>query len=111
MENDNSVKRDLAFAGLGVVAFYAILILATVLDGWLGLSAVYNLVTIALAFLKVATASAITWVLLRVGFKNTIGKDFGKSFDIGWSSMSSVEKARWTIGAFVVLFFAIMLVV
>jgi len=109
MNKDNSVKRDIGFAALGVAIFYAILVAANSVDGWLGLSAAYNLVSVASVFLKVVVASAFTWILMRIGFKNTLGKDFGNNFDKGWSSMTPEENARWMIGTFIVVFFAIIL--
>lgn len=106
---NNSVKRDIGFAALGVVVFYLILLVAGFVDSWLGLDAAYNLVSVAATFLKVVTASAFTWVLMRIGFSNTLGADFGDKFDEGWKNMLPVEKARWIIGVFVTVFLAIIL--
>lgn len=106
---NNSVKRDIGFAALGVVVFYVILVVAGMLDSYLGLDAAYNLVSVASTFLQVVTASAFTWVLMRIGFKNTLGADFGNKFDEGWKSMANVEKARWIIGVFVAVFLSIIL--
>lgn len=106
---NNSVKRDVGFAALGVVVFYTILLIANVVDSWLGLSAAYNLVSVASVFLKVVTASAFSWVLMRICFKNTLGSDFGDNFDKGWSGMSHIEKTRWMIGVFITIFLSIIL--
>lgn len=109
MNTDNSIKRDLIFASIGVFLFYLILILANTIDGVFGLSAAYNLVDIASTFLKVVVSSALTWGIFRIAFKNTIGKDFGSVFDNGWGLMKPVEKARWIIGGFIVIFMAIII--
>jgi hypothetical protein len=109
MNKDNSLKRDIGFAALGVIGFYAVLVIANYIDQSLGLSAAYNLVDVASIFLKVAVASALSWGLMRIAFKNTLGKDFGSKFDEGWASMRAVEKARWMIGVFITVFLAILL--
>ena len=108
MEKNNSVKRDLGFAAIGIAAFYLILMVANVLDSWLGIDAAYNLVSVASVFLKVTVASALSWVVLRLSFKNTLGKDFGDILDRGWNGMKNTEKTRWMIGVFVALFLAII---
>jgi hypothetical protein len=41
-------------------------------------------------------------------FPATLGKDFGGVFNEGWAQFSIKEKAHWIIGAFLVIFFAIM---
>lgn len=107
---DNSIKKDILVALISIVAFYAILVGANVADAKLGLVQVFSLVDIASVAMKVATASALAWVLKRVVFTKTLGKDFGEKFDKGWSSMTDVEKARWTIGAFLALFAVIAMV-
>ncbi len=109
MDKENGVKRDIGFAALGVVVFYVILVLANVVDTWLGLDAAYNLVSVASAFLKVVVSSAFTWVLMRIAFKNTLGSDFGTTLDTGWKNMTPIEKTRWMVGTFVAVFLAIIL--
>lgn len=83
--------------------------IANLLDNLLGIDAAYNLVSVASVFLKATVASALSWVVLRLGFKNTLGKDFGDILDIGWNGMKNTEKARWMIGVFVALFLAIVI--
>ena len=107
--NDNSVKKDIGVAAIAVVAFYLILLVANWVDARFGLSEVYNLVDIASVTLKVATASAIAWILKRVVFAKTLGKDFGDTFNKGWDAMTTQEKARWTIGTFLVIFVSVIL--
>ena len=109
MNKDNSVKKDLIIAGFSVVAFYIVLIFAGWADRAFGLTEAYTLVDIASLGLKVATASALAWVLKRLVFSQTLGKDFGNTFNIGWGLMSGTEKARWIIGTFLVIFVSVML--
>lgn len=109
MSKDNSVKKDIWVALGSVIAFYVMLVVAGWADAKFGLAQAYTLVDIASLVVKVATASAIAWVLKRVIFTNTIGKDFGGVMNEGWAQLSLKEKTRWIIGAFLVIFFAVML--
>lgn len=106
--NDNSVKKDIWLVIGSIIGFYAVLLGASWVDLKLDLAQAYTLADIACVSLKVATASALAWILKRLVFTNTLGKDFGKSFNEGWADMSLVEKARWTIGTFLVVFTTIM---
>lgn len=109
MNKDNSVKKDIWVAIGAIVVFYVMLLAAGWVDAKFGLAQAYTLVDIASLGVKVATASAIAWILKRVIFSNSIGKDFGGVFNEGWAQMTLKEKTRWIIGTFLVLFFAIML--
>lgn len=108
MSKDNSVKKDLWIAGGSVVGFYVLLIIAGWLDSVFGLTEAYTLVDVASLGLKVATASAFAWILKRLVFTNTLGKDFGGVFNEGWAQFSIKEKAKWIIVTFLVIFFAVM---
>ena len=105
---DNSVKKDMLVAGGSIVGFYLLLIVAGWLDSMFGLTAAYTLVDVASVSLKVATASALAWILKRLVFTNTLGKDFGGVFNEGWAQFSIKEKAQWIIITFLVIFFAVM---
>lgn len=107
--NDNSVKKDILLAGGSIVAFYVVLVLAQFADTFLGLTEAYTLVDVASVGLKVATASAFAWLIKRLVFSNTLGKDFGTTFNEGWATLPKKEKTRWILGAFLVLFTAIVL--
>ena len=102
--NDNSVKKDICIAATAILLFYIILVGANVIDNKFGLSQVFNLVDIAAAAMKVATASALAWLVKKLVFAKTLGRDFGAKFDSGWYAMNDTEKARWIIGTFLVLF-------
>ena len=108
MKNDNSIKKDLMVTGISIVLFYVALFLATLLDNALGLNAAFNLVDIANVITKTAVASTLVWLLFRVVFNKTLGKDFGDTFDKGWGEMGNVEKTRWIIGSFIFLLYAIL---
>ena len=108
MKKENSVKKDVFLALGSVVGFYLVLLLARFVDTQFGIPDAYNLVDIASLVLKVATASAIAWVLKRLVFAKTLGKDFGNTFDQGWAEMSKVEKTRWIVGTFLVIFYAVI---
>lgn len=105
---DNSIKKDLGLAAGGVALFYIVLVVANYLDMKFGLTQAFTLVDIASLLLKVSTASAIAWVIKRVVFKNTLGKDFGGVFNEGWEQFTIKEKTKWILGVFVVLFVAIL---
>lgn len=108
MSKDNSVKKDVGVAVGSIVAFYLLLLGAGWVDKNFGLTEAYTLVDIASLTLKVATASALAWVLKRIVFSKTLGKDFGETFNQGWETMDKKEKARWIIGAFLVIFSSII---
>jgi hypothetical protein len=104
MNKDNSIKKDVLVALGSVFGFYLILKLATVLDAWFNLPEVFTLVDVASTGLQIATASAFAWILKRLIFSHTLGKDFGKVFDEGWSQFSVKEKTQWIIISFLSLF-------
>lgn len=95
---DNSVKKDLIIAGISIVAFYVLLIVATWIDGIFGLSSAFTLVDVASLVMKVGVCSAVVWAWFRIVYKNTLGKDFGDVFDKGWAALEDKEKARWILG-------------
>lgn len=101
---DNSVKKDLAWAGGSILGFYLILKLATWLDSVLNLPEVFTLVDVASTGLQIITASAFAWILKRIIFTNTLGKDFGGVFNEGWAQFTIKEKAQWIIISFLALF-------
>lgn len=105
---DNSVKKDVWVLLGSVVGFYLILIGAGWADAKLGLTQAYTLVDIASLAVQVATASALAWIVKRLALAQTLGKDFGKVFDVGWSKFDDKEKARWIIGAFLVIFTSVL---
>lgn len=109
MKIDNSVKKDIKLAGISVVGFYLILALAGWVDAKFQLTEAYTLVDIASLVLKVFTASALAWIVKRVVFTQTLGKDFGSTFDVGWEEMSQKEKARWIIGTFLTIFIGVII--
>lgn len=105
---NNSVKKDLWIVGGSVIGFYVLLLLAGWLDGVFGLTQAYTLVDVAALGLKVATASALAWVLKRLVFANTLGKDFGGVFNEGWAQFTIKEKTQWILITFLVIFFSVM---
>lgn len=105
---DTGVAKDIFLAILGIVGFYVMLVLASWADAKFSLTEAYNLVDIASLSLKVFTGSALAWILKRIVFSHTLGKDFGKTFNEGWDSMTSQEKAKWIIISFLVIFGSIM---
>ena len=109
MSKDNSVKKDVVIAGGSIVAFYVVLIIAQWADSLFGLAEAYTLVDVASIGLKVATASAFAWLVKRLVFTNTLGRDFGKVFNDGWDKLSQIEKTRWIIGSFLVIFASIVI--
>lgn len=110
MNKQNSVKKDIWLVLGSVVGFYLLLILANYAYDSFGVKQAFAVVDLSVLALKVTTASALVWILNRVVFSNTLGKDFGKTFNDGWDSMSNVEKSRWILGTFVVLFASILAV-
>ena len=108
MEKDNSVKKDLLLVVGSLATFYLILWIATWVNAKFGFDQIFNLVDVASLSFKVATASALSWVVKRFVFTQTLGKDFGRTFNIGWANMTDVEKARWTIVTFLVIFAVIL---
>lgn len=104
----NTVKRDWLIAGGGAAGFFAVLKLAGWVDAEFDISQIYNLVDFYVIAAKVAIASALVWTLKKFVFSNTLGKDFGEKFNIGWSEMTVVEKTRWMLGFFLVVFATIM---
>lgn len=107
-EKGNSVKKDILLVVGSVFFFYLMLVIAGWIDGKFGLAQAYTLVDVASLALKVSTASALAWVVKRVVFTHTLGRDFGTVFNQGWNSLDIKEKSRWIIGTFLVIFFAVM---
>lgn len=108
MKKDNGIKKDIGLVLGSIIAFYLALIGAGWMDNKLGFQEAYTLVDVASLGLKVAVASALAWIVKRLVFTNTLGKDFGDIFDSGWNEMSKVEKSRWIIGTFLVIFGSII---
>lgn len=103
-----SIKRDWMIAGGGALGFFGILKAAGWIDDKFDFSAIFNLVDFYVVAAKVAIASALAWTVQKFVFSNTLGKDFGETFDIGWTDMSNIEKTRWILSAFIVIFLAII---
>lgn len=108
MKKDNSVKKDIGIAIAAVIAVYGILVGANYVDTHFGLPQVYTLVDVASLFLKVTTASAITFILKRLAFPNTLGKDFGDKFTEGWEQLTPKQKTLTTLAVFVPIFVGIL---
>ena len=106
--NTSSVKRDWLIAGGSIAGFFALLKGAGWLNEHYDISAIFNLVDFSMILAKVAIASALAWSVKKFVFSNTLGKDFGKTFDDGWANMTSIEKTRWILGIFVALFATIL---
>lgn len=104
MNKDNSIKKDVWVAGGSILGFYLILKLATLLDTWFNLPEVFTLVDVASTGLQIATASAFAWILKRIIFSKTLGKDFGGVFNEGWAQFTIKEKTQWIIISFLALF-------
>jgi hypothetical protein len=107
-KNDNSVKRDWFIAGGAAAGFFAILKAAGWVDQNFDFSAIFNFVDFYIVAAKVAIASALAWSVKKFVFTNTLGKDFGETFNKGWDNMPPTEKTRWIIGVFAALFITIM---
>jgi|19_taG_2_1085344.scaffolds.fasta_scaffold56921_1 hypothetical protein len=106
---DNSIKRDITFALIGVAIFYAVLGVASWLDGAFGLVEAFTFVDLASTVTKTLVASALAFALLRIGFRHTLGKDIGETFDAGWAETPPQHKSRLIIIAVLVFFASIML--
>jgi hypothetical protein len=106
--NNSGVKRDWVIAGGSAAAFFALLKGAGWVDQNFDFSAIFNLVDFSIVAAKVAFASALVWTIMKFVFSNTLGKDFGETFDHGWNTMPSAEKTRWILGVFAVIFTAVL---
>lgn len=102
------VKRDWMIAGGTAAAFFALLKGAGWVDENFDFSAIFNVIDFSIVAAKVAFASAIAWTLKKFIFKNTLGKDYGATFDEGWQSMTTTEKTRWMLVIFAVIFSTVM---
>ena len=102
------ISKDWLIAAGGAAGFFGLLKLAGWIDSNFDISQVYNLVDFYIIAAKVAIASALVWTLKKFVFSNTLGKDFGDTFNNGWAGMSNVEKTRWMIGFFLAVFATIM---
>jgi hypothetical protein len=107
-ETPPSIKRDWVIAGGAAAGFFALLKGAGWVDQNFDFSAIFNLIDFYTVALKVAIASALAWSIKKFVFSNTLGKDFGITFDAGWNEMNSIEKTRWTLVLFSALFITIM---
>ena len=112
MENEDNtnvgVKRDWFIAGGTAAAFFALLKGAGWIDEKFDFAAIFNVIDFSIVATKVAFASAIAWTLKKFIFKNTLGKDYGATFDEGWDSMTTTEKTRWMLIIFAVIFSTVM---
>jgi hypothetical protein len=107
-QKTSGVKRDWLIAGGSAAAFFALLKGAGWVDENFDFAAIFNVVDFSVIAAKVAFASALAWTVKKFVFKNTLGKDFGETFDNGWNTMTSVEKTRWILVIFAVIFSAVM---
>jgi hypothetical protein len=103
-----SVKKDWLIAGGAAAGFFALLKGAGWIDDKFDFAAIFNAVDFYTVALKVAMASALAWSVKKFVFTNTLGKDFGVTFDTGWDAMSPIEKTRWILVLFSALFITIM---
>lgn len=107
--NDNSIKRDIVIALIWVGVYYGVLTLTTFLDKWFGLTEAFTIVAMTKLVMKAVTASAISFLLTRIAFRHTIGKDIGKTFDDGWDKIAPQNKTKIIIAVVLVFFASIML--
>lgn len=107
--SDNSIKSDLLVATLGVVGFFVVLVVANLLDKLFGLTEAFTLVDIASMVAKVFVASALSFLLLRIAFRHTLGRDLGATFDDGWKQLQPKNKTLTIIVVVLVFFASIML--
>ena len=105
---NTGVKRDWLIAGGSAAAFFALLKGAGWVDQNFDFSAIFNVVDFSVVATKVAFASALAWTVKKFIFKNTLGKDYGDTFDNGWNTMTDVEKTRWILVSFFVIFATVM---
>lgn len=103
-----NIKRDWLIAGGSIAGFFGLLKSVGWLDENYDISEMFNLIDFYMVTAKVAVASALAWTVKKLIFKNTLGKDFGTTFDIGWGEMSNVEKSRWIIAIFAIIFSTVM---
>jgi len=107
-DNNTGVKRDWLIAGGSAAGFFALLKGAGWVDDKFDFAAIFNVIDITLIAAKVAFASALAWTVKKFIFRNTLGKDFGETFDTGWDKISSDEKVRWILIMFIVIFSTVM---
>lgn len=105
--NDTSIKKDVIYVLIALGIFIGMVSGV----GYVDVGAAYHLLDVFALATKVFSVSLMTWMVKRFVFPNTLGKDFGKTFDDGWKSLDAKEKTRWTLGGFLVLFVAIALLV
>jgi hypothetical protein len=103
------VKRDWVIAGGSAAAFFALLKGAGWVDQNFDFSSIFNLVDFSVVAAKVTFASALVWTIMKFVFRNTLGKDFGETFDTGWNTMTGVEKTRWILCIFAVMFATVLI--
>lgn len=107
-QNSTGIKKDWFIVGGTAAAFFALLRGAGWVDENFDFSAIFNMVDFSIIAMKVAFASAIAWTLKKFIFSNTLGKDYGDTFDSGWNNMRDVEKTRWMLVIFAVVFSTVM---
>lgn len=138
MSKCNSVRRDITVACIAIAGFYVALFIINLVNGfndnnqlkseaeatgvelvegstnivseasYKTFSASYGLVELFNLLMTVAIAGLIGWLVLRWAFKNTLGRDFGKVFDVGWHRMPPVDKTKWIIITWLIIFFSIV---
>jgi hypothetical protein len=108
VSNKTSIVKDWGIAAAVAAGLFAVLAVAGWVDTKFNFTEIYNLVDIYDVLKKIAVSSALVWTVKKFVFTNTLGKDFGDVFDSGWKKMDSVEKTRWMLGSFLVLFVTIM---
>jgi hypothetical protein len=69
--------------------------------------AVYGLIDLFNIIALVAVASLVAFHLMKFAFPNSLSQ-IGREFDNGWGQMLAVEKTRWKIAAWLIVFFAIV---
>jgi hypothetical protein len=108
VKKDNNIKGDWGIAALFGVGFFVVLLLSNIIDQKFNISAIFNLVDFYIMVAKAFFASAIAWTIKKVIFKNTLGLDFGKVFNDGWNKFTPVEKTKWILITFLVIFVSVM---
>jgi hypothetical protein len=107
-KKQNGVTKDWFIVFLTAMGFFGVLELANWLDEKYDISSIFNLVAFYTATVKVALASALAWTVQKVVFKNTLGRDFGKAFNDAWDKISTVNKVKWILITFLVIFVSVM---
>lgn len=101
---DVNILKDLGYVALSFVLFFLFLYGVQWLDVYGGFAQAYHIMDAVAVAVKVATVSCLTWCVQKFVFPNTLGKDFGDTFNAGWNKLTQVEKSRWILITFLVLF-------